>query len=650
MLPRKDSKLKASNSKVVLQNTESEKQQQEHAVPSMKYENHENKEHNDDASSPDAGRNVESSFQDTVGDGNVHDKHSRYEHLPSYLNDDGNTAVRNVHRDSQRRCTPYDVRRNKRTVQWRYDDQIHITVWREKKSLERQNNKDTKDEATDIWFKVMVPYGKNYDKKWLMNSIQSHCAIPFTPVDFHYVKNQARFFVQDASTAAALAEVSHKICDNEDKKIPIFVSRSVVPYSVQNKLQPEQMEQLKLALSKRYDAFQRSLDLQRLRFDRDLVSHNIDMILNRRNCMAATLEVIQSDFSELVSLNLSSNKLYQLNGLCDIVEKAPKVKILNLSANKLRTAWELEKVKELDLEELWLEGNPLCRTFPSHAAYVSAIRDCFPKLLRLDGIVLPLPVGVDTNELQLVEPFPEPPKETEMLKSLILRFLQEYYFIYDYGDRRSLLRTYHEKACFSLTIPFDPMDPVPSGLCEYFKDSRNMMYLQDPYLRRQMLKHTNWDIVNTLNVLPRTQHDFISFSMDMWFQMGTALCFSVNGVFKGGSNSWDSAFIFTRIFITAPRSSSSLCILNDQLFVRDVMPVIHNSSVLGAIPGSNTMADLNQLQQKMVQAFYMQSGMKLEWSQKCLEDNGWNYIRAKNIFITLLTQSKIPQEAFRHMP
>lgn len=90
-----------------------------------------------------------------------------------------------------------------------------------------------------------------------MSSIQSFCSVPFTPVDvredgearwvgtgkwgrgepteqedsilqnycclprlqFHYVKNQARFFVQDVDTASALKDVSYKICDEENRKV-----------------------------------------------------------------------------------------------------------------------------------------------------------------------------------------------------------------------------------------------------------------------------------------------------------------------------------------------------------------------------------------------------------------------------------------------
>uniref|UniRef100_A0A096MV37 Uncharacterized protein n=2 Tax=Cercopithecinae TaxID=9528 RepID=A0A096MV37_PAPAN len=349
----------------------------------------------------------------------------------------------------------------------------------------RQN---TQDGYTRNWFKVTIPYGIKYDKSWLMNSIQSHCSAPFTPVDFHYIRNRACFFVQDATTASVLKDVSYKICDDENRKICIFVNHSTAPYSVKNKLKPGQMEMLKLTMNKRYNVSQQALDLQNLRFDPDLMGRDIDIILNRRNCMAATLKIIERHFPELLSLNLCNNKLYQLDGLSDIIEKAPKVKTLNLSKNKLESAWELGKVKGLKLEELWLEGNPLCSTFSDQSAYVSAIRDCFPKLLRLDGRELSAPMIVDIDSSEIMKPCKENFTGSETLKHLVLQFLQQ------------------------------------NSLRKYFEDSRNMKTLKDPHLKGELLRHTKRDIVDSLSALPKTQHDLSSILVDMWCQT-VSTCF-----------------------------------------------------------------------------------------------------------------------------
>ncbi|XP_024608407.1 nuclear RNA export factor 2-like, partial [Neophocaena asiaeorientalis asiaeorientalis] len=414
-----------------------------------------------------------------------------------------------------------------------------------------------------------IPYGIKYDRTWLMKLIQSHCSVPFTPVDVRKDAERARFFVQEASTASALMDVSYKIRDEESRKIPVFVSPSAVPYTVWYKLKPQEMEQLKLTLIKRLDVSKQALDLQRLRLDPG---------------MAATLQVIEKNFPELLSLNLSSNKLYQLNGLSDIIQMAPTVKILNLSKNELTSVWELSKMRGLKLEELWLQGNPLCDTFPDQSTYVRAIRECFPKLLRLDGQELPSPVTVDVDTPYIVKLCKGSYFGSDELKSLVLQFLQQYYLIHDYGDRQVLAGAYHEEACFSLTIPFHPKDTAPSSLCEYFKDSRNMKKLKDPYLRVQLLKHTKRVIVHTLCVLPKTQHAFSSFVVDTWFQTKTMLCFSVSGVFKAGER--------------------VLCIVNDELFVRDADPVETQSvfSIPLSTPTSSSMHRLSQQQQDIMQA------------------------------------------------
>ncbi|XP_012669541.1 nuclear RNA export factor 5-like, partial [Otolemur garnettii] len=122
------------------------------------------------------------------------------------------------------------------------------------------------------------------------------------------------------------------------------------------------MEELKLIMNKWYDVCQQALDLQKLYltqipFPEDLVGHDIDIILNRRNCLAATLQIIRRNFPELYSLNLCNNKLSWLDVLADIIEKAPNVKILNSP-----------KLRPLKLEELWLEGNPLCSISPERSA------------------------------------------------------------------------------------------------------------------------------------------------------------------------------------------------------------------------------------------------------------------------------------------
>uniref|UniRef100_A0A8C8VUV3 Nuclear RNA export factor 7 n=1 Tax=Peromyscus maniculatus bairdii TaxID=230844 RepID=A0A8C8VUV3_PERMB len=529
--------------------------------------------------------------------------------------DGGNVEMRDVLWDHSIRHTPYAVRRKSREDQ-HMEDKIHITVWRDGKPQKRELGRHTEEDGTlGGWFKVTILCGRKSDKTQLMKSVHSLCSVPFTAVDFHCDKYRVQFFVQGASTAHALKDVSYKMCDEDGQKIPIFVNPSEVPYSVQNKFTGEKMEQLKRALRKRYNVSQHALDLQKLRFDPALLDHNIEMVLNRRSCMTATLQVIQEDYPELFSLNLSNNKLFRLDSLYDVVEKAPQVKILDLSENELRTVWELEKMKGLKLKELWLEGNPLCSTFPDHSAYV--------RYFTPDGRKLPLSSVRNIEDPQLMKPCKSIPPTS---------IPHRYYWIYDYGERQGLLSTYHDQACFSLTVPFDPSDPNLSGACGYFKDEVNMKNPKEFHVQRQLLKYTKEDIVDFIRALPRTLHASSSFQVDMCFQTETMLCFSVKGVFKEGEGSCLEQW---KDFVHL------LCIVNDQLFVRHPSPDEIQDSF--AIPSSTSCSGfkfvLSQEQQRMVQAFSTQSGMKLEWSQKCLEDNKWDYTKAAEVFTMLQVRS-----------
>ncbi|KAM5197116.1 nuclear RNA export factor 2-like [Hipposideros larvatus] len=531
-------------------------------------------------------------------------EHSEYKPEPLHLQeDDGNEEKRDVQEVPQVKHTPSTIQHKRRKLP--NESRNQVTTSRGSKPLEENMGQNTQDGTLERWFKVTVPNGMKYDKIWLMNSIQSCCSVPFTPVDFHYVRSWAHFFVQDASAASALKDISSKICDEENQKISIFVSTSIVPYSMRDKLEPKEMEQLKLTMNKRYDPFQKALDLQRLRFDPDLVGFDIDIFLNRRNCMAATLQIIKADFPELLSLNLCNNKLHQLNGLSDLVLLAPSVKILNLSKNQLASTKELVKMKGLKLQELWLEGNPFCDTFPDQSTY--------------DGQVLPPPNIVDIDRPYLPKPCKESYRGPEAMKGLVMQFLKEYYYIYDSGDRQGLLGAYHDEACFSLTIPFNTKDPDPSSLFEYFKDNRNMKSLKDPYLRVQLLKYTKRDIVCSLCVLPKTQHHLPSFMVDIWFQTERMLLFSVNGVFKEVEEKCEGPVrAFSRTFIAIPASNSGIFIMNDELFVRDATPNETQSAFSIDVPTttSSSGATLCKEQQEMEPDFSTQSGMSLQCPQK----------------------------------
>uniref|UniRef100_A0A8C5WIQ4 NTF2 domain-containing protein n=1 Tax=Leptobrachium leishanense TaxID=445787 RepID=A0A8C5WIQ4_9ANUR len=446
-----------------------------------------------------------------------------------------------------------------------------------------------------------IPHGKKYEQSWLINVLQKACSVPFTPIEYYCDHSRAHFYVDDANTARALKRISRTLTDSENFKVFLKVESTLSIFF------PEQS-----CMQKRYDGSQLALDMKSLHNDPDLLQNHVDMMLNRRSCMLAMLQIIEENVPELLSLDLSNNDLLKLDDLRSISTKAPNLKILNLSHNSLKTDRELDKIKGLKIEQLWLEGNPLCQTFRDKTLYISAVRERFPKLLQLDGQELVPPINFDVETPTLLPPTKGSYLQNDEIKGLVLRFLQQYFTCYDGEDRQGLLNVYHDEACCSLCIPyFQGQNPSRSSLGEYFKDCRNLKKLKDPSIRHKLLKHKRLNIVGFLNELPRTQHDLNSFVVDITAASNTQLCFVVNGIFKeveGPSRDPVRAF-------------SPLCMMllvNDGIFIRNATTeeIRKAFATPAPTPSSSPVPVMASVPQDMVQAFIQLSGMNAEWSQK----------------------------------
>uniref|UniRef100_A0AAY4BXT6 Nuclear RNA export factor 1 n=1 Tax=Denticeps clupeoides TaxID=299321 RepID=A0AAY4BXT6_9TELE len=447
-----------------------------------------------------------------------------------------------------------------------------------------------------------------YDRKWLLTALQNLCPVPFTPVHCSTEGNKVQFYIDDASTAAALSKVSRKITDSDGYKEPprvgvVTVCDGWLCWSVS-----------------------------------DLVSQHIEVILNRKSCMQAVIKIIEENIPELVSLNLSNNRLYRLDDLLTLVNKTQNLKILNLSHNELKSERELDKIRGLKLVELWLDRNPLCDHFKDQSTYVSTVRGRFPRLLRLDGHDLPAPIGFDVETPSTVPASKGSYFGLEDIRCLIVRFVQQYYRIYDSGDRQPLLDAYHDGACFSLVTPH--VSTFSLVLCpflrcslpEYQKDCRNLKKIKDSTLRFRLLRHTRLNVAAFLNELPKTQHDTSSFTVDV------NIIVHLNWTFPSAAavdcKSRDPVRAFSRIFIAVPAGNSGLSVVNDQLFVRNATTeeIRQAFAAPAPTPSSSPVPTLSAAQQEMLSAFALKSGMNMEWAQKCLQCSDWDFNKAAQTF------------------
>uniref|UniRef100_A0A8C5A1L5 Nuclear RNA export factor 1a n=1 Tax=Gadus morhua TaxID=8049 RepID=A0A8C5A1L5_GADMO len=446
-----------------------------------------------------------------------------------------------------------------------------------------------------------IPHGRKYDKKWLMTALQNICSVPFNPVNYNVDNYRAHFYVDDVATATALHKCSHKITDADGYKVEVHMNASGPPAFLQSDLKPEDLELLKQCMGKRFDGSQQALDLNTLRTDPELVSQNIDVILNRKTTMEAVIKIIEKEIPELVSLNLSNNRIQKLDDLSNLVGKVPNLKTLNLSNNELKSDRELDKIKGLKLGELWLEKNPLSNSFKDQASYIRSVTP------QTDGQDLPPPIVFDVETPTVIPACKGSCFGSDEIKAIILRFLQQYYSIYDSGDRQSLLDAYHDGASLSMMTPYSTQNPSRSSLGEYHKDSRNLKRVKDTTLRYRLLKHTRLNVVAFLNELPKTQHDTASFNVDVNTYTVLTTCLFSSVTVEGKSR--DSTMAFSRVFVTVPAGNSGLCIVNDQLFIRmATTEEIRKAFVAPApTPSSSPVPTLTAPQQEMLSAFSLES-------------------------------------------
>ncbi|KAM4040287.1 nuclear RNA export factor 1-like isoform 2-T6 [Anomaloglossus baeobatrachus] len=557
------------------------------------------------------------------------------------LSGTGRRVVKGHHTDTGR--TPYGSRWHK------YEDREKVEKYSNQKCHKVKN----------VWFKITIPHGRNYNKMWLLTSIENECGFNFRAFQFHYVNNMAAFFVDNFSTARSLVQVSQKIQDAQYHKIVIKVEpfneqmekRNLSPLIAANSLQHAGKD-IQSCLRKRYNKSLRSLDLSDLENDPDLLSANIVFSVSHPPAAEIILQIISEYYPQLQSLNLSHNHLSNLTGFAPLLHLTPRLQSLNLSYNKLYRVQELDLINNLELRELWLKGNPLRGAVESCSAYYRLVTYHFPSIEKLDGLFFK-----ENLHFELEKPKPLPQAKGSYfvnndIKMFLAKFLHQYFTLYDSGDRKALLPLYHENSCCSFSLPkvYYPRAAF-NQLKEYWKENRNLLRVMRADVRRQLIKYNRLQVVGFLCNLPKTEHELGSLMLDVSFQSPSLICFTIEGQFKevNVSGHMPPVFSFRRTFLIVPAYEDSAQILNDQMVIMNTYlgPLEAPSSD----PHKSTMVVCKQghplVASETVLSFSEYTRMKPDWALKCLQDNNLDVQKAKEIFHLLKNQGAIPPEAFQ---
>ncbi|KAH3852511.1 hypothetical protein DPMN_095021, partial [Dreissena polymorpha] len=536
---------------------------------------------------------------------------------------------------------------------------------------------DSRGGGESEWFKILIPWGKKADKEFILKQINTHIDTPFVPTYFHFEDKAAVFYVNDGRAADAIRSISKQITMPNGYKMTILVKGSYPPNIPMG---DDEIQKLKVAMSSRYDPTTKALNLSSLHSDGELSKHELYMALARAQVMSNVVKIITENIPELCSLDLSNNKLLNLEHLYSLVPATADMKVLNLSNNKLHALEDLRKLQSWKLDWLTLTGNPLCDKFNDQATYVSAVRKLFPKLQKLDNNDLPPAITFDIEARTDLPKSQDSYFPSEDIKVVAVKFLKDYFHVYDSDDRQGLAPAYHETAMFSLSTAYNgavqnkyvpPISTTYNGAVQnkqmslnaYIDGSRNLIKGSKDISRKLKTLKLGPKIVAQLCLLPKSLHDPNSFIVDVNFASPEMMSFTIQGVFKEVDSKMDRPPIraFSRTFVTVPRGAG-MQIVNDMLTVTNASPDQVQSAFKNPAPTPSSspvpqsspanpfvkfeVAVLTDLQKQMVASFMNDSRMNSEWSLKCLAQNGWEYEQAGKNFLELQQKGLIPAEAF----
>lgn len=168
-------------------------------------------------------------------------------------------------------------------------------------------------------------------------------------------------------------------------------------------LNDELTETIKHAMSGRYNAEMKIMDLSKFRDDNSLQQLGLYVPLSRPNILNLVVKIIMENTPDVIGINLRDNKLSSLEPLIQLWHTCLSVKAIDLSNNQvivificiananymiislfyvivciesnlislqIRNLTELDFIKANELNELALSGNPVCDTLEDQAAYI----------------------------------------------------------------------------------------------------------------------------------------------------------------------------------------------------------------------------------------------------------------------------------------
>ncbi|KAG7214007.1 hypothetical protein KM043_001377 [Ampulex compressa] len=317
---------------------------------------------------------------------------------------------------------------------------------------------------------------------------------------------------------------------------------------------------------------------------------------------------------------------------------------LDFSHNDITDVEYLRYFSEFKISEIWLDGNPLCDKYASSHEYIQAVKNVFPHLQKLDGVVIGMEQKIVLNI------------RTNFLGDggkvrLIKQFVKHFFTLYDQPDRIVMNGLYDRDALYSMTL--GPLtNPVHKQMAKTFVLNRNLLKFVDYAKSQELLLHGPEKIISALRRQPPTMHNFKTFHIDLLHEGEKHLALSVQGLFVYKNTSCPP-MLFNRTFIITKKEDCEYCITNDQYYL-DGSPannaIAKNSEVKFEtrttpkfVPTVFSISEKEQL----LMLLHELTTMNTKSCRKYLDDAEWNIRSAITTFMKRYTVNDVPPDAFQ---
>ena len=461
---------------------------------------------------------------------------------------------------------------------------------RGKELLKKLLIKSSGSDSAAGWHKITINEAAKFQKVDLLQAIAMNIDVPLAPICYEVkAKRDVAFYVERPNAAAAIKGLNNRplTINGQAFKLTIKSKSSPPPQMTMNQ---EVRNVMKNVMGIRYKPDVKALDMKSFHTDQAFLGEAVYAPLARSAVMNNVIDIIGDNIPDVEAIDFSQNKLPTLEHFSTLADRAERLKILYLSNNRLSDVKELEKIKSLKLVELNVSGNAnMEKKFNTREGFVNAIQNILPTLRILDGQELKKLITFDDGPDVEV---PLPPTIKKMCKSeaaepVILQFIQQYFKLYDNEDRSDLLAAYHPEALFSVSSAYPPGSTGHglAKLTDYQSEARNLLRVVNPGKRLRLLRQGRDEIVSFLNELPKTKHDFNSFTLDVPLATEAVSSFTVTGVFVERTSTKtivNSTRHFSRTF-TLVSHGSGFVIVNESLFVTLATKLQIKVTLIGAI-------------------------------------------------------------------